>query len=136
MDAADAEPPPTLLTATTVHVTAMPLVRPVTTIRGAEPEATLVPQVALYPRIAEPPLLVGAVNVTETVALPAVAVPIVGGPGTVAVGVTPFDAAEAAPLPTAFVASTVQVTGMAVVRPVTVIGEDGPAALCVPHVAR
>ncbi len=41
-------------------------------------------------------------------ALPAVAVPMVGAPGTVA-GVTVFDAADAAPVPMALVAVTVKV---------------------------
>ena len=58
--------------------------------------------------IALPPLLAGAVKVTLAWALPAVAVPMVGAPGVVA-GVTLFDAAEAAPVPTALVAVTVNV---------------------------
>ena len=64
--------------------------------------------VAVYDVMAEPPLLAGAVNVTVACALPAVAVPIVGAPGTVA-GVTLFEAAEAGPVPSAFVAVTVKV---------------------------
>ena len=47
-------------------------------------------------------------NATDACALPAVAVPIVGAPGTV-VGVTLFDAAEAAPVPALLVAVTVKV---------------------------
>ena len=58
--------------------------------------------------IAEPPLLDGAVKVTLALALPAVAVPIVGAPGTVD-GVTLLDAADAAPVPSALVAVTVKV---------------------------
>ena len=58
--------------------------------------------------IAEPPLEAGAVKVTVADALPPVAVPIVGVPGTVA-GVTLFDAADAALVPTALVAVTVKV---------------------------
>ena len=84
--------------------------------------------------IAEPPLLPGTENATETVVLPAVAAPIVGAPGTVA-GVTLFEAADAALFPTAFVASTVQVTGAPLVRPVTTMGEAEPEMLWVPHVA-
>jgi hypothetical protein len=42
-------------------------------------------EVAVYPVIAEPPLLAGAVNVTVACPFPAVAVPIVGAPGTVEV---------------------------------------------------
>jgi hypothetical protein len=58
--------------------------------------------------IAEPPFDAGGVKATETCPLPAVAVPTVGVPGTVA-AVTEFDGADAAPVPTAFVAVTVKV---------------------------
>ena len=58
--------------------------------------------------IAEPPLLAGAVKATLAEALPPVATPILGAPGTVA-GVTEFDPAEAAPVLTALVAFTVKV---------------------------
>ena len=57
--------------------------------------------------IAEPASEAGPVKVTVAWALPAVAVPIVGAPGTVA-GVTLLDGAEAAPVPTALVAVTVK----------------------------
>ena len=53
-------------------------------------------------------MLPGAVNVTLACALPPVAVPIVGAPGTVA-GVTLFDAADAVPVPALLVAVTVKV---------------------------
>ena len=56
----------------------------------------------------EPPLLPGAVKVTDAVVLPAVAEPMVGAPGTPS-GVTLLDAADAAPRPTLFVAFTVKV---------------------------
>lgn len=61
--------------------------------------------------IALPPLLVGAANEIVALALPAFAEPMVGAPGTVAgvVGVTLFDAAEAAPVPATLVAFTVNV---------------------------
>ena len=84
--------------------------------------------------MAEPPLLPGGVKVTETEEFPAVAVPIVGAPGTVA-GVTLLDAAEGGPFPTPFVASTVHVTATPFVSPETTIGEDTLELLCVPHVA-
>ena len=84
--------------------------------------------------MAEPPLLAGAVNVTVAVALPAEAVPIVGAPGTVA-GVTLFEAPDAGPVPTGFVAATVHVTAVPFVSPATVMGDAAPDALCVPHVA-
>ena len=50
-------------------------------------------------------------KLTVAEALPAVAVPMVGGPGAVATatGVTLFEAAEAALVPTLFVAVTVKV---------------------------
>jgi hypothetical protein len=54
-------------------------------------------------------LELGAVNVTVALALPGVAVPIVGDPGTVSAGVTLLDAAEAALVPTALVAVIVNV---------------------------
>ena len=57
------------------------------------------------------PLADGAVHETVALALPAVAVTLVGAPGTVAgmTGVTELEAAEAAPVPTALVAVTVKV---------------------------
>ena len=58
--------------------------------------------------MAAPPLLAGAVQVTVAEALPKVAVPMVGAPGTVA-GVTALDWAEAAPVPMALIAATVKV---------------------------
>ena len=64
--------------------------------------------VALYCVITAPPLLVGAVKLTLAEALPAVAAPIVGAPGTFA-GVMLFDAADAAPVPAELVAVTVKV---------------------------
>jgi len=55
-------------------------------------------------------LLLGAVNVMLAWALLAVAVPIVGAPGTVvAAGVTLLDADDAGPVPTALVAVTLKV---------------------------
>ena len=84
--------------------------------------------------IGDPPSFVGAVKATETVVLPAVAVPMVGASGTVA-GVTLFEAADGGLSPTALVATTVQVTGTPLVRPVTVMGEFVPEALSVPQVA-
>ena len=74
-----------------------------------------------------PPLLAGAVKLTVACPLPAVAVPIVGAPGTV-LGVTGLDAAEAGLLPAAFVATTVKVYAVPFVRPVTVMGLDVPIA--------
>jgi len=71
-----------------------------------------------------PPLLAGAVYVTVAVVVPvAVAVPIVGAPGTDHV-VIELLAAEAALVPTAFVAVTVNVYAVPVVKPETVIVPD------------
>ena len=53
-------------------------------------------------------MLVGAVQVTVAEALPAVAVPMVGAPGTLA-GVTELEAADWAPVPTALIAATLKV---------------------------
>lgn len=58
--------------------------------------------------ITVPPLLAGAVHDTDAWLSPAVADTAVGTPGT-ANGVTALDAAEAAPVPTEFVAVTVNV---------------------------
>jgi hypothetical protein len=111
-EGADAGPVPAELVAATVNVYAVPLVSPVTVMdmQGALHVAVAPPgeEVAMYDTIAEPPLLAGAVNATVACELPAVAVPIVGAPGT-AEGVTLFDAADGAPVPTALMAATVNV---------------------------
>ena len=94
----------------TVKVYAVPLVKPVTTNGLVVPVAVKLPglEVTVYPVMAEPPLLAGAVKVMEAWAFPAVAVPMVGAPGTVA-GVTEFEAELAVPVPIAFVALAVKV---------------------------
>jgi len=70
-------------------------------------------------------LLAGAVKLTIALLLPAVAVPMVGAPGTVA-GVTLLEAAEAAPVPTPLVAVTVKVYGVPLLSPLTVRGLPAP----------
>ena len=67
--------------------------------------------VTRYDVIALPPFDAGGVKLTVACALPALAVPIVGAPGTVApaLGVTAFDAADAGPAPIALIACTVNV---------------------------
>src|SRR5690349_5480198 len=72
--------------------------------------------------MALPPSLSGAVQETDADALPAVAVTAVGAPGTVAgaTGVTLLEGAEDGLEPTAFVATTVNVYVVPLVRPVTV----------------
>ena len=109
-DAALAAPVPMAFVAVTVKVYAVPLVRPVTVSGDTAPVAVAPPGLAVtvYPVIAEPPVLAGAVNATDAWALPAVAVPIVGAPGTAA-GVTGSLAGLAAPAPFALVATTVNV---------------------------
>jgi hypothetical protein len=74
------------------------------------PEPVRLPglEVTVYPVIVKPPLLAGALKLTVALALPPLALPIVGAPGTPA-GVTEFEAAEAALTPAPLVAVTVQV---------------------------
>jgi hypothetical protein len=124
LEAADAGPAPTPLVAVTVNVYAVPLARP-RTVHGDVAHVTVCPpdDVAVYDVMVEPPLLAGGVKVTVACALPAVAVPIVGAPGTVA-GVTLLEAEEAGPVPTAFVAVTVNVYAVPLVSPVTVQGDE------------
>src|SRR5665648_624107 len=65
--ATDASEVPTLLVAVTVNVYAVPLVNPVTVPVVAPDVDTVAPPgdaVTVYPAIAEPPLLAGAVQVT------------------------------------------------------------------------
>jgi len=91
-------------------------------------------EVTVYPVIAEPPLLTGAVNVIEAWAFPAVAVPIVGAPGTVVggAGVTEFEAELGELVPLTFVAVTVNVYAVPLVRPVTEIGLVEPVPVKLP----
>src|SRR5689334_14578695 len=56
-----------------------------------------------------PPLFAGGVKATDPDAFPDVATPIVGAPGRPGMGTKVFDAADAGPVPTAFVAVTVHV---------------------------
>ena len=79
-------------------------------------------------------MLAGAVKVTVALALPAVAVPIVGAPGAVAAaaGVTLFEAEDAALVPTALVAVTVNVYAVPFMRPVTMIGDPVLVAVSPP----
>ena len=57
--------------------------------------------------MADPPLLAGAVKLTVALPLPAVALTVVGASGTPE-GVTMLEGADAAPVPAALVAVTVQ----------------------------
>jgi hypothetical protein len=132
-EGADALLDPALLVAVTVHVTGVPLVKPLTAMGEEGPLAVCIPHVAVKLVIGDP-LAAPAVNPTETLAFPRVAVPIVGAAGTPA-GVTLFEVPEAGPVPTAFAATTVQVSEVPLVRPLTRIGEVKPPALCEPQVA-
>jgi len=124
---------PTAFVAVTVKVYAVPLLRPVTVIGDAAPLTLMPPgeEVTVYEVIAEPPLEAGGVNAIEAWVFPAVAVPIVGGPGT-APGVTLFEGADAGPVPTALVALTVNVYAVPLVSPLRMMGEPGPLATIAP----
>ncbi len=69
--------------------------------------------------MAVPPLSAGANQETRADLLPRAAVTSDGGPGTVA-GVTLLDGKEAGPVPTPFVAVTVNVYAVPFLRPFTV----------------
>ena len=69
--------------------------------------------------MAEPPLSAGAVHVSATSALPAVAVGVPGADGVVA-GVAESVAGDAPPSPTLFTARTLNWYALPLVRPVTV----------------
>jgi hypothetical protein len=100
----------------------VPLVKPVTVQGLAEHDTEPAGDpVTVYPVIADPPLFTGAVKLTFTELPDVVAATPVGGSGTVA-GVIEADATDSALLPTAFVACTVNVYAVPLVRPVTVQG--------------
>jgi hypothetical protein len=105
-------PPTVALVGTTVL--------PTGAVTVAEPPAGV--EVTVYEVMALPPLDAGALHETEACALPAVAVTALGAPGAVAgvVGVTLFDGADAGPLPTALTATTVNVYGTPLFKPLTV----------------
>jgi hypothetical protein len=63
--------------------------------------------------------------------LPAVALTLVGAPGT-PIGVTEFDAVEDELVPAAFVAVTVNVYVVPLLKPVIVIGDAPPVAMKLP----
>jgi len=87
-------------------------------------------EVAVYTDTAAPPVA-PAVYVTVALALPAVAVPIVGACGTV-VAVMLLVAEDDALVPDALVAVTVNVYELDDCNPVTVRGEDAPVAVYPP----
>ena len=79
-------------------------------------------EVTVYPVIGSPPVDAGAIHETRALALPRVATTEVGLPGTVA-GVTGAEGSEAGPVPSAFVARTVNVYGVPFARPGTVAAQ-------------
>ncbi|MNU98234.1 hypothetical protein D3C71_883390 [compost metagenome] len=89
LDAADASPVPAALLAVMVKVYATPLVKPVTVTGEPAPVAVTPPGLAVtvYTVMALPPVKDGDANVTVAWVLPAVAVPMVGAPGTTALTV-------------------------------------------------
>ena len=108
----------------------MPLDKPVTTNGLELPVAVNPPglDVAVYDVIAEPPSKPGALNATETCALPAVTDPMDGALGIVK-GVTLLDASLAELVPATLVAVTVKVYAVPLERPVTVSGLEEPFAV-------
>jgi hypothetical protein len=78
--------------------------------------------------IVEPPLLTGASKETVASPLPRTAETLVGAPGTVA-GTIELLVPEGVPVPTAFVAVTVNVYVVPFTRPVMIIGEEPPVAV-------
>jgi len=117
LDGDEAGPVPLALVADTVNVYVVPFVRPVTVVdvTGGLPVTVTgvwavepMNGVTVYVVIVLPPLLTGAVQLTEAEPLPAVAVTPVGAPGS-AFGVTELDGDDAAPVPLALVADTVNV---------------------------
>ena len=125
------EPVPTTLMAATVNVYAAPLVRPVTVqlveVLDVEEghafvvgvEVVTFSDVTVYPVIALPPVLVGAVQLTFAEAFPLVGVSIAGTPGVVA-GVALAEEPEKRLVPMLLMAATVNVYTSPLVRPVTV----------------
>jgi hypothetical protein len=116
--------------AVTVNVYVVPLVSPLIVIGEPLLEAVNPPvfDVAVYVVIAEPPLLPGGVKVIVAEPLPAVAVPIVGAPGTVD-GTTELLVPEGVLVPAELVAVTVNVYVVPFVRPVTTSGDAPPVAV-------
>jgi len=125
-DGAEAALLPTLFVACTENVYAVPFVSPLTTTLVALAPSTVAVlpsglDIAVYERIALPPLDPGSVQLTDAWPLPAMAVTAVGAPGAFAgaVGVTAAEGSDAVLLPTLFVATTVNVYAVPFVSPPT-----------------
>jgi hypothetical protein len=106
-EASDAGPTPTAFLAVTVNEYAVPFARPVTVqdVPVAVHDWSPGDAVTVYPVMADPPLLTGAVQDTDACALPAVGGLMVGAPGTFAV--LPWTWVAKEPVPTTFFAATV-----------------------------
>jgi hypothetical protein len=130
--AALAAPVPTELVAVTVYVYDVPFAPPVADIGEVAPVKVEPPlRVTVKLVIACPPINAGAVNATDCVPTPVlVALTAVGAPGTAYV-VIELLAAEAAPVPIAFAAVTVNVYAVFCDSPVTLIVPE-PACESVP----
>jgi hypothetical protein len=138
-ESADAGPTPLPFLAETVQPYAIPFVRPVTVIGLPVPVCVTPPglQLTVYPVIGEPPLEAGAVKLTVACPSPPRALTPAGAPGTElpppgAVGATPLDGADGAPIPVLLLARTVHVYAVPFVRPVTVSGLAAPVFVTAP----
>lgn len=131
----DDGPVPTEFLAVTVNVYVLPVIKLLTVIGDEEPVTMTFPGVetTIYEVMGDPPVFVGAVNVTLALFVNAVARPIMGAPGIVT-GMTELLEEDAGPGPTAFVAVTLNVYDVPLVNPLTVIGLDVPEELIFPGV--
>ena len=117
-----AEELPEPFIAVTVNVTGVPLVRLKLAVETSAPTVIGLPTdgVIMYPVIAEPPVEAGGVHETVAELIPTTVVISVGAPGSEADGVTATEE-ESKELLTAFIAETVNVTGLPFVRLVSVV---------------
>jgi len=132
-EADEAEELPTAFVAITVNVSAVPSVRLLKVAVRTLPTVTATPEeeVTVYPLMNKPPFEAGAVQVTVAEALPATAETPVGAPGTVG-GVTGDDAVEGKESPTAFMATTVNVTAVPLNNPMSVAVKTLPTVTWLP----
>jgi hypothetical protein len=126
---ADAGPTPAAFVAVTLQLYCTAFVSDATPtgLTAALPARVVSPaavHVAVYVEIDEPPFDAGAVKVKLALAFPGVPTTFVGAPGTVR-GVT-LTVPDALPVPFSFIALTLQLYCVPLVRPVTVIGLDAP----------
>jgi len=111
LEGADGRPVPTEFVAVTVKVYGVPLVRGETVhVRAPEVVQWRPPgeDVTVYFVIFDPPVTVGADQLTTAAIFRALAATFLGTPGTAA-GITAFDGSEGGLVPTLFVAVTVNV---------------------------